>query len=129
MNEPHLINFQRVNDVDRGSLSFVEGNDLPFDIQRVYWIYGVDKGDKRGGHAHKSSDRLLVCTSGSVEVMLQNSKGKKYSFTLNHPSMGLFFPANHWIDIQFFEKSVLMVLVSCTYEEDEYLTDYDQFLS
>lgn len=129
MNKPYQIDFQIAGGINEGSLSFVESGNLPFDIERVYWIYDVDKGDKRGGHAHTSSDRLLVCTAGSAEVTLQNANGEKYLFTLTHPAQGLIFPANHWIDIEFLEKSVLMVLVSSSYENDEYLSDYDQFLS
>lgn len=127
--EPYLIDFQGAKEGNNGSLSFVESDDLPFSIQRVYWTYGVANGDKRGGHSHKSSDRLLVCTSGSAEVTLESNSGKKYIFKLDDPSKGLIFPANHWINIEFLDKSVLMVLASCTYEEDEYLKDYDLFLS
>lgn len=128
--KPYLIQFQGTGDKEGGSLSYVEGDDLPFDIQRVYWIYGVANGDKRGGHAHKSGDRLLVCTSGSSEVSLENSKGEKYIFKLDSPSKGLVFPAKHWVNIEFLENNaVLMVLVSCTYKDDEYLKDYDLFLS
>lgn len=128
MNKPQLIDLQNAKDHKGGSLSFIEGQQLPFDIQRVYWIYGVKKGDERGGHAHKNSERLLVCTSGAVEILLENTKGEKYTFLLDNPSKGLFFPSNHWINITFKDKSVLMVLVSCTYAEDVYLTDYQQFL-
>ncbi len=113
---------------ERGTLTVVEGGkDLPFDIARVYWIYGVEQGQQRGGHANVSSQQFLVAVSGSVDVCIENADGKK-TYHLDSKSKGLLIPPMTWNVLSgFSDDAVLLVLSSQTYRPETYLNDYYEF--
>ncbi|MEW5676002.1 FdtA/QdtA family cupin domain-containing protein [Flavobacterium enshiense] len=112
----------------RGNLSVIEGNTIPFDIKRVYYLYDVPSGAERGGHAHKNLKQFLVALSGSFDVVLKNATEEKI-ITLNKPYEGLLINPGIWREIRNFSSgSVCLAVVSEVYEEDDYIRDFDAFM-
>ena len=122
-----IIDIRRYSDT-RGYLSVVEnGIDIPFDIKRIYYLYMVPEV-ARGAHAHKELQQLLIATSGSVEVIMDDGKEKK-SFMLDRPWKGLLIPPGLWRDLKNFSGgAVLMCLASEKYDAEDYIRDYKEFL-
>lgn len=112
----------------RGNLSFIEQeNHIPFMIERTYWIYDVPGGEKRGGHAYKNNEELIVALSGSFDVIVDDGNEKK-TFSLNRSYYGLYVPKGTWREIQNFSTNSLALILSSTrYEESDYIRDYDEF--
>ena len=113
----------------RGNLSVIEElKDIPFKIERTYWIYDVPGGEKRGGHAYKENQEFIVALSGSFDVVLDDGKKKK-TFSLNRSYYGLYVPKGMWRQIQNFStNSLALVLSSTKYDENDYIREYDNFI-
>ena len=114
---------------DRGQLVALEANrQIPFDVKRVFYIYGTQEGIPRGNHSHYKTKQFLVAVNGSCKVTLNNGKIKE-TFTLNKPNLGLFQDALIWgIMHDFSSDCVLMVLADEYYDASDYITDYNKFL-
>ena len=123
-----VIDIRRYTDA-KGYLSVVEnGLDITFDIKRVYYLYMVPEV-ARGAHAHKELQQLLIATSGSVEVIMDDGKEKK-SFMMDRPWKGLLIPAGLWRDLENFSGgAVLLCLASEKYDPEDYIRDYNEFLN
>ena len=107
---------------------FLHSNDIPFEIKRVYYMYDTKEGVRRGYHAHKSLQQILICIHGSCKILLDNGKEKKKVY-LEKPYEGLYVPNNMWREMyDFSPDAVLMCLASEVYNEDDYIRDYQQFL-
>jgi len=117
-----MIDLPKIHD-PRGNLTFIEGgNHVPFDIQRVYYLYDVPGGAERGGHAHKGLHQLF-------DVVLDDGRGKK-RYHLNRSYNGLYVCPMIWRELDNFSSgSVCMVLASNRYEEDDYYRDYNEFMA
>lgn len=115
---------------DRGSITAVEnGISVPFSIKRVYYLYDVPGGESRGGHAHKALYQLIVAASGSFSVTLDDGKVKR-TFLLNRPYQALMVVPGIWRTLDDFSSgSVCLVLASECYTEDDYIRDYNDFLT
>lgn len=113
----------------QGNLTFIESDSqIPFAIQRVYYVYDVPGGAERGGHAHKELHQLIVAMSGSFDITLDDGKNKK-TFHLARSYYGLYVSPMIWREIDNFSSgSVLMVLASNKYTEDDYYRNYDDFM-
>jgi len=124
----HIINLPKITDT-RGNLTFVEGgNQIPFNIQRVYYLYDVPGGAERGGHAHKDLHQLIIAMSGSFDVVLDDGYEKK-RFHLNRSYNGLYVCPMIWRELDNFSSgSVCMVLASNLYDEDDYYREYNPFI-
>ena len=124
-----IIGLPKIQD-PRGNLTFIEGGEhIPFDIQRVYYLYDVPGGSERGGHAHKALHQLIIAMSGSFDVMLDDGHEKK-RFNLNRSYYGLYVCPMMWRELDNFSSgSVCMVLASNRYAEDDYYRDYNEYLS
>ena len=111
-------------------MSFFENdNQLPFKIRRSYWIYDVPGGENRGGHAYKNTEEFIVALSGSFDVVLDNGTEKK-TFALNRSYYGLYVPKLYWREMENFSTNSLAMIVSSTdYNADDYIRDYNEFLS
>lgn len=114
---------------ERGQLiSLEEYNDIPFEIKRVYYMYDTKEGVRRGFHAHKNLQQILICIHGSCKVLLDNGKEKKVVL-LEKPYEGVYVSNNMWREMyDFSPDAVLMVLASEIYCEEDYIRDYDEFL-
>jgi dTDP-4-dehydrorhamnose 3,5-epimerase-like enzyme len=122
-----IIDIRKFTD-NRGYLSVIEGGmDIPFEIKRIYYLYMVPEA-ARGAHAHKELQQLMVATSGSVSVTLDDGKDKK-TFVLDKPWKGLLVVPGLWRDLENFAGgTVCMVLASEKYESEDYIRDYNEFL-
>lgn len=113
---------------ETGVLTVFESKVLPgFAIQRSFWIMQVPKGEKRGVHAHKKENQVLICLKNSVSVHLENSKGEIFQFILDSPELALFLPPNVWSEVTFGEDAVLLVLADRKFDEDDYIRDKEVF--
>lgn len=114
---------------DRGQLISLEANrNIPFEIKRVYYIFGTQPGVSRGSHAHKKLQQILVCTSGSCEIVVSDGNTQE-KLTLDRPDIGLYIGPMIWHDmLNFSSECVLMVLASDFYDESDYIRDYSSFL-
>jgi len=123
-----LIDFQVLGD-ERGSLIALETDkEIPFDVKRVYYIFGTQAGVARGFHAHKALRQVAFCVSGSCRFVLDDGD-KKEEVVLDSPNKGLLIEHMVWHEMyDFSEGCVLMVLASEHYDEADYIRDYDEFL-
>lgn len=123
-----IIELPKITD-PRGNLTFIEGGDhIPFDIQRVYYLYDVPGGAERGGHAHKGLHQLIVAMSGSFDVVLDDGKNKK-RVHLARSYYGLYVCPMIWRELDNFSSgSVCMVLASNKYDEADYYRNYNDFM-
>lgn len=123
-----LIELPKIHD-PRGNLTFVEGgNQIPFDIKRVYYLYDVPGGSDRGGHAHKTLAQFIVAMSGSFDVVLDDGEAKQ-RFHLNRSYFGLYVCPMMWRYLDNFSSgAVCMVLASTRYDESDYYRDYAEFM-
>ena len=122
-----IIKLPKISD-PRGNLTFVEGDvHIPFNIERVYYLYDVPGGEERGAHAHKVLKQLMIAVSGSFSVTLDDGVEKK-TFFLNNAYHGLYICPMIWRELHDFSSgSVCMVLASSRYDENDYYRDYEEF--
>lgn len=127
MKEPRLFEVPKVND-RRGNLSFLENKkEIPFDIARVYWIYDVPGGQRRGSHAYKTQQEVIIALSGSFDVILHDGKKRK-TYHLNRSYKALYVPEMTWRVLDNFStNSICLVLSSGVYEETEYIRNFNEF--
>jgi dTDP-4-dehydrorhamnose 3,5-epimerase-like enzyme len=124
-----MLEFPEIGD-ERGRMVVVEGElDIPFDIKRVFYIYGSDADVVRGQHANRKSEFVLINVAGTSKVKVLDGKGNEAIFVLNRPHTGVYLPKMLWKDMyDFSEDSVLLCLSSEHYDAAEYIRDYDEFL-
>ena len=124
-----MLEFTEKGD-ERGHLVIVEGNrDIPFDIQRIFYIYGSDADVVRGQHANRRTEFVLINVAGTSKVRVRDGKGNEALYSLNRPHTGIYLPNMIWKDmLDFSEDSVLLVLASEHYDPEEYIRDYDEFV-
>ena len=129
MDNPEIIELPKFLD-SRGNLSFIEQEThIPFIIKRTYWLYDVPGGERRGGHAYRENQELIVALSGSFDVILDDGQHKRV-YTLNRSYYGLYVPKGLWREMDNFStNSLAMVLSSTKYDANDYIRDYDEFLS
>ncbi len=114
----------------RGNLSVIEQyKNIPFKIERTYWIYDVPGGEVRGGHAYKNNREFIVALSGSFDVVLDDGQEKKI-FSLNRSYYGLYVPQGLWRQMKNFStNSLALILASTSYNQNDYIYDYQDFLT
>lgn len=124
-----MVSLPKITD-PRGNLTFIEGgNHVPFDIQRVYYLYDVPGGAERGGHAHKDLHQLIIAMSGSFDVVLDDGHEKK-RVHLSRSYNGLYVCPMIWRELDNFSTgAVCMVLASSKYDESDYYREYSEFMS
>ena len=124
-----IINLPKIVDL-RGNLSFIENwKQIPFNIKRVYWIYDVPGGEKRGGHAYKTNDEFIIALSGSFDVLLHDGVSEK-KYSLNRSYYGLFVPRMVWRSIENFSTNSLALILSSTkYDIEDYIRDFGKYIA
>ncbi|KIO51300.1 sugar 3,4-ketoisomerase [Flavobacterium hibernum] len=121
-----LIEVPKIQD-RRGNLSVIEGATIPFISKRVYYLYDVPSGSKRGGHAHKEQQEFLIALSGSFDVILKDGKSSQ-TVTLNKPNLGLLIVDGIWRELRNFSSgAVCLVLASDEFDEEDYIREYKNF--
>lgn len=120
--------FQQHGD-ERGQLVALEElKDIPFEIKRIYYMYDTGEDVRRGYHAHRNLEQVLICIHGSCKILLDNGKERKKVF-LDKPYEGLYVSSNMWREMyDFSSDAVLLVLASDYYREEDYIRDYQQFV-
>ena len=115
---------------DVGNITVIENNEtIPFEINRVYYLYDIPGGVERGGHAHKTLRQLLVAASGSFDVVLNDGNVKR-TFSLNRPYHGLLIVPGIWRELNNFSSgAICLVFASHQYDENDYIRDYSQFIN
>ena len=122
-----LISIPKIED-NRGNLSVVENDVIPFEIKRVYYLYDVPAGAERGGHAHIDQKEFLIALSGSFDVVLNDGQNQQI-ITLNKPYEGLLINQGIWRELNNFSSgSVCLVIASAVYDEQDYIREFDEFL-
>lgn len=128
MNHFSIIDLKTIGD-DRGSLIALEDNhNVPFDVKRVYYIFGTGEEVRRGYHAHKNLKQLAICVSGSCKFLLDDGESQQH-IELNSPAQALLIEGLIWREMYNFSPDcVLIVLADDYYKETDYIRDYDNFL-
>jgi hypothetical protein len=113
-----------------GNITPVHNNiEIPFAIKRVFYLYDIPGGESRGAHAHKECHQFLIAASGSFEISLNDSRTQR-TVQLNRPYLGLHIPPGIWAsEINFSSGAICLVFASHTYNENDYIRDYNDFLS
>lgn len=116
------------NTAERGILSVLEHDKLPFQPVRTFWITDMHHLGVRGGHAHREGHQLLVALAGQVRVLADGPGLLKSSWTLRGPDQGIWVPPMHWLDIRIWgNRTVLLVFASNAYAESDYIRDRAEF--
>jgi len=125
----NIIELDKHHSDSRGNISVVENGDtVPFDVKRMYYLYDVPGGVSRGGHAHKELSQLIIAASGCFTVTLDDGKVKR-AFTLNRPYQGLLVKPGVWRNLDDFSSgSACLVLASEKYDESDYIREYEDFI-
>ena len=126
-NGPRIIELPKFLD-KRGNLSFIEEfKQIPFKIERTYWIYDVPGGEHRGGHAYRENEEFIVALSGSFDVVLDDGINKT-TYSLNRSYYGLYVPKGIWREMNNFStNSLALILASTPYSQDDYIREYQEF--
>ena len=129
MNRVKMLEFLQRGD-ERGHLVIVEGRvDIPFEIKRVFYIYGADSTVVRGQHANRRTEFVLINVVGRSKIKVKDGEGNEAIYCLNKPYTGIYLPTMVWKDMyDFSDDSVLLVLASEHYDNAEYIRDYDDFV-
>jgi dTDP-4-dehydrorhamnose 3,5-epimerase-like enzyme len=124
-----MLEFPQYGD-ERGHLVVAEGmRNIPFEIKRIFYIYGTEKGVVRGQHANYKSEFVLINVAGQSKVHVKDGKGNEVIAVLNRPHTGIYLPKMVWKDMyDFSEDSVLLCLSSEHYDASEYIRNYDEFV-
>lgn len=123
-----FIHLPKIED-ERGNLTYIEEeNQIPFRIQRVYWIYDVPGGESRGSHAFRATEELIIPLSGSFDVILHDGE-KSQKYQLNRSYIGLYIPKMiYWSLDNFSTNSLALILASTNYSVNDYIRDFNVFL-
>lgn len=123
-----LINLDKHHHANGNLTAVNNGIDLPFNIQRTFYIYDVPGGAERGGHSHYTCHEFIIAISGSFDVTIDDGI-EKYTYTLNRPYQGLLVVPGIWRTLQNFSSgSVCLAMASHHFDEDDYVRDYDDFV-
>jgi dTDP-4-dehydrorhamnose 3,5-epimerase-like enzyme len=127
VNDCKIIEFD-INHRDKGNITVVENmKEIPFDINRIYYLYDVPSGEERGGHAHKALYQLIIAAGGSFDVVLFDGKNTR-TVSLNRPYQGLYLVPGIWRELKnFSSNSVCLVLASQKYDECDYIRNYSDY--
>lgn len=126
-----LLTFRQIGD-EKGYLVALEGDgaDVPFDIKRIFYIYGSDSQVIRGKHANLKSEFVLINLAGKSKVKVIDENGQTLVVDLDKPHIGIYLPRMVWKEMyDFSEDSVLLCLSSEHYDPDEYVRDFDEYVS
>lgn len=123
-----ILDFKVIGDHTGKLVALEKGEDFPFEIKRVYYIWGTEKNQVRGKHAHRKLEQVIICPSGNCDFILDDGH-ERITVHLDNPGQGLYLKHNIWREFTNFSPDcVVMVLASEHYEEDDYIRDYEKFL-
>lgn len=121
-----IIEFPEIID-DRGNLCVAEGEQLPFDVKRVFWLYDIGKDKTRGGHAHTSCEEIVIAVKGSFDMVVDDGKDRA-TVRMDSSCKGIYIKKNVWCELRNFSKgTICLVLASESYNMNGYMKDYETF--
>lgn len=124
----YVVQLPKINNRAGNLTALNNFEEVPFAIERVYYLYDIPGGETRGGHAHYDLWQLLIATSGSFDVIIDDGKNKK-TISLNRPNFGLLITPGIWRElVNFSSGSICLVLASQRYSENDYIRSYDEFI-
>ena len=128
MEKMRIIDLPKIID-PRGNLTFLQSpQQIPFEIQRVFWTYDVPGGEIRGGHAYKEQEEIIIALSGSFDVVITHSDGTQDKIQLNRSYYGLYLPPNTWRHMENFSTNSLgLHLSNRCYTEEDYTRDFNDY--
>ena len=124
--QPYLIQFPRIGNTMIGYISVAENDNLPFNVERIYWTYYTPESINRGGHAHYELEQILVAVSGKIIVHTEMPGSQKERFILETPNIGIFLPKYCWHEMHYSHNSVQMCIANSVYNESDYIRDYNK---
>ena len=115
---------------ENGNLTFIEEIEhYSFSVERAYWLYDIPAGESRDGHAYKELKEIIIALSGSFKVAVSDHNGKEMIYEMNRSSQALYVPSLTWRQIRSFStNSVVFILASLPYSEEDYIYDFDEFI-
>lgn len=126
--EPYLLTFHQIGSVGAGQLvSTQQAQNLPFAVKRVFWVFDTPPETRRGQHANKITEEVMIAVQGAVTVETESRSGQTQTFTLRDPQQGLYIPPYCWLNIQFAPGTVLLCLTSTDFDEADYILDRQEF--
>jgi len=127
LNDVKTFRFRKFIEDDGNLIPIEGGSDVPFDIKRIFYVYGVHDQDNRGKHAHYKTQQILICLQGELEVIVDDGYMKK-TITLNKKNQAVLIPEMIWDEQTYLTKdTILLVLCNTHYDVDDYINDYDDF--
>ena len=128
LNDVKLFNLRSFIEPDGNLVPIESRHDIPFDVKRIFYVYGVKDQDDRGKHSHHKTKQVLICLSGEVKVVCDDGKERK-NYILSKPNQALYIPEMIWDEQTYMsEDSVLLVLANTHYDVKDYIEDYDEFV-
>ncbi len=125
---PTLMPLQVIRD-SRGALVVLESSEMGISLERMYFLFDMQAGAERGGHAHKNLMQILLVPTGSFTVTTDDGAGSTQRFEMRSPSLALFLPRGTWRELTNFSSgAVCLVLASLNYDESDYIRDYSEFV-
>jgi hypothetical protein len=124
-----ILSLPKITD-DRGNLTFLQNcGIIPFDIKRAFWMYDVPGGEIRGGHAYKKQQEVIIALCGSFDVTVHNSKGEKFTFSLNRSYFALYLPPSNYRQMSNFStNSVSLHITDTEYDQNDYIRNFNKFI-
>ena len=129
LENPYLIDFPKIGEPSLGYISVAEKTNLPFIPKRVYWTYFTPENVIRGGHSHIELEQILIAMAGQIKVSIELINGKKFDFSLDKPSKGIYIPKKSWRTMEYSHNAVQLCIASIEYDEKDYVRDYQEFKS
>lgn len=123
---PYLLSFRQMSDQTGTLVTTQDAQGLPFNVKRVFWVYGTPAGAERGGHAHRTTQEVLTVIKGSVRVETMDASGRQ-TFELTNPTQGLYIPPYCWIRVLPSLDALICCMTSTFFEEADYIRDYQEF--
>ncbi|MCG3167220.1 MAG: TDP-4-oxo-6-deoxy-alpha-D-glucose-3,4-oxoisomerase [Bacteroidia bacterium] len=127
MKKPEIIAFDKIDNKEKGVFSIVNSAQIPFEIKRVFWIFGGDENRIAGEHAHKNSEQVIVALQGKINISTETKSGEKQNFILDESGKALYIPALCWQKIEYIGKAALLCFSSSEYNPDDYIRTYKEF--
>lgn len=123
-----LLTFPRIQTKSGAITALNNLEEVPFSVERVFFLYDIPGGESRGAHAHKQCHQILIAASGAFEVLLDDGKLKR-QVLLNRPYLGLHIPPGIWAaEVNFSSGAICLVLASHIYDENDYIRNYEKYL-
>ena len=127
--KPSIFEVEQFGEIGKGVLSVANvPKEIPFEIKRVVWLYGVEDDNERGNHANIETVQVFFCLKGALKVALVDNKGQKTVYVLDQPNQGLIVPPDYFRTLVFDKEAILVVLNSHEFSENDYVRDINDFL-